>query len=220
MDEEKAMTQAGETAGKAVGTGLRTLKRQAAKAGQTGADVTAKAAAVAEQKLAERGLAPQRLSEALAENAGIARDELVKSTRRTRKRLAKSAKQARKDLQASAEVARKQAKKAGKKGRKQATASARQALTRVDKKVAKVQAKANKRVAKLTGSRRRRWPLVLGGLAVVGVGAVLASRSRQAQNEQPPVEPAPVLPLDGADRQSTNGKAPSGTAKPSDASRN
>jgi hypothetical protein len=218
MDEENAMTQAGETAGKAVGTGLRTLRRGAVRAGQAGADATSRAAAVAEQKLTERGMAPQRLSEAFAENAEIARDEIIKTTRRARKRLAKSAKQARKDLLANAEVARKQAKKSGTKGRKQAKAKAKVALTRVDKKVAKVQAKADKRVAKLTGGGRRRWPLVLGVGAAAGV-AVYIARARQAQAAQAE-EPAPVLPLDAAERQSTNGKSPSTTGQHSDANRN
>jgi hypothetical protein len=60
MDEVKAMTHAGETVGRAMGTGLRTLRRGAVQAGHAGAEVAVKAATAAEQKLAATGTEASR----------------------------------------------------------------------------------------------------------------------------------------------------------------
>lgn len=80
MDEVQAMTHAGETVGRAVGTGLRTLRRGAVQVGQAGAEAAAKAAVAAEQKLAETGQETAK--------------ELVATTRRARRDLAKAGEQA------------------------------------------------------------------------------------------------------------------------------
>ncbi|HEX4725540.1 MAG TPA: hypothetical protein VH333_23715 [Pseudonocardiaceae bacterium] len=80
MDEVQAMTHAGETVGRAVGTGLRTIRRGAVQVGQAGAEAAAKAAVAAEQKLAESGQ--------------DAAKELVATTRRARRDVAKAGQQA------------------------------------------------------------------------------------------------------------------------------
>lgn len=74
------MTHAGETVGRAVGTGLRTLRRGAVQVGQAGAEAAAKAAVAAEQKLADTGQEAAK--------------ELVATTRRARRDLAKAGEQA------------------------------------------------------------------------------------------------------------------------------
>lgn len=53
MDEVQAMTHAGETVGRAMGTGLRTLRRGAVGVSHTGAQAAAHAATAAERKLAQ-----------------------------------------------------------------------------------------------------------------------------------------------------------------------
>lgn len=53
MDEVQAMTHAGETVGRAMGTGLRTLRHRAVIAGHAGVETAARAAAAAERRLAE-----------------------------------------------------------------------------------------------------------------------------------------------------------------------
>jgi hypothetical protein len=88
MDEVKAMTHAGETAGRAVGTGLRTLRRGAVQVGQAG-------------------------MEAVREATAETQAEVVKTTRKARKQLVKdarrTAKTTGKDLTKSAKRARKHA---------------------------------------------------------------------------------------------------------------
>jgi hypothetical protein len=100
MDEVKAMTHAGETVGRAVGTGLRTLRRGAVQVGQAGAEAAAQAAAAMEHKLADGANSGQEAAK-----------ELVKTTRKARRQLAR-------DARRTAENAGKQARKrAGKAGR-------------------------------------------------------------------------------------------------------
>ncbi len=100
MDEVKAMTHAGETVGRAVGSGLRTLRRGAVQVGQAGAEAAAQAAAAMEHKLAEG-----------ADGGQQAAKELVDTTRRARRQLARNARRAAKD---AGRQARKRASKAGK----------------------------------------------------------------------------------------------------------
>src|SRR5262245_5764726 len=90
MDDAKAMTRAGETVCKPVGSGWLAVRRSAKRAGQASADATTKAASAADRKLTERGVAPQQLATALAEGAEVARQEVVKTTRRARKKLART----------------------------------------------------------------------------------------------------------------------------------
>ena len=52
MDEVQAMTHAGETVGRAMGTGLRTLRRGAVGVGHSGAEAAARAETNEERKLA------------------------------------------------------------------------------------------------------------------------------------------------------------------------
>ena len=96
MDEVKAMTHAGETVGRAVGTGLRTLRRGAVQVGHAGAEAAAHAATAVEQKLAESGQDAK---------------ELVNTTRKARRRMARNA---RRTAQDAGKQARKRAGKASK----------------------------------------------------------------------------------------------------------
>jgi hypothetical protein len=94
MDEVKAMTQAGETVGRAVGTGLRTLRRGAVQV-----------AAAAEHKLAEG-------ADTVREATAAPQAELARTSRRARKQLVRDAKQTGKELVKSAKQARKTARTA------------------------------------------------------------------------------------------------------------
>ncbi|WP_207922232.1 hypothetical protein [Saccharopolyspora terrae] len=87
MDEVNAMAKAGETVGKAVGTGIKQARHGAKRAGETGAVLSRQAAARAERELASRGYSTEELQELIAQRA----------TGKSRKELAKQAKQARKD---------------------------------------------------------------------------------------------------------------------------
>ncbi|WP_207918875.1 hypothetical protein [Saccharopolyspora karakumensis] len=87
MDEVNAMAKAGETVGKAVGTGIKQARHGAKRAGETGAVLSRQAAARAEQELANRGYSTEELQELIAQRA----------TGKSRKELAKQAKKARKD---------------------------------------------------------------------------------------------------------------------------
>jgi type II secretory pathway pseudopilin PulG len=100
MDEVKAMTHAGETVGRAMGSGLRTLRRGAVQVGQAGAEAAAQAAAAMEHKLAEGGQEAAK--------------ELVDTTRKARRQLARNARRTAKD---AGKQARKRAGKAGKAGK-------------------------------------------------------------------------------------------------------
>ncbi len=195
MDDVKAMTRAGETVGKAVGSGWVAVRRSAKRAGQAGADATTKAAHAADRKLTERGVAPQQLASALAESAEVARQEVVKTTRRARKKLARKAKHTRKELAKAAKQAKKDAKKS--KTAKQVSKSARQAKRdakelraslKADMARLKTQAKEQAAAMKLADApkKRRRWPKVmLFGIVVAGVAYVV--RNRAATPEPTPV---------------------------------
>jgi hypothetical protein len=195
MDDVKAMTRAGETVGKAVGSGWLAVRRGAKRAGQASADATSKAAHAADRKLTERGVAPQHLAVALAEGAEVARQEVVKTTRRARKKLARTAKHTRKELAKAAKHARKEAKKSkpaqrAMKSAKQARHEAKELKASLKSEMArlKTQAKEEAAAMKLAGApkRRRRWPKVLM-LAVVAAGVTYVVRSRSATTEPTPV---------------------------------
>jgi hypothetical protein len=190
MDDVKAMTRAGETVGKAVGSGWLAVRRSAKRAGQAGADATTKAAHVADRKLTERGVAPQQLAEALAEGAEVARQEVMKSTRRARKKLARTAKHTRKELAKAAKQARKEAKKSKpaqtlKQARKDA--KERKASLKADLAKLKSEIKEQAAAMKLADApkKRRRWPKVLL-LTVVVAGIAAVARSRAATPETTP----------------------------------
>jgi hypothetical protein len=96
MDEVKAMTHAGETAGRAVGTGLRSLRLGAVQVGQAGIDAVREATAETQAEVVK--------------TTRKARKQLVKDARRTAKNtgkdLSKSAKRARKHAGRTARDAR------------------------------------------------------------------------------------------------------------------
>jgi len=191
----KAMTRAGETVGKAVGSGWLVVRRGAKRAGQASADATIKAAHAADRKLTERGAAPQQLAVALAESAEVARQEVVKTTRRARKKLARKAKQTRKDLAKAAKQARKDAKKSktvvrAQKSAKQARKDAKKMKASLQAEAVKLKTRAREEAAALklmeAPKKRRRWPKVLL-LVVVASGVAYVVRSKSAQPEEPPV---------------------------------
>jgi hypothetical protein len=103
MDEVKAMTHTGETVGRAVGTGLRSLRRGAVQAGQASAGA---------------------VRDAVADT----QDEVVRTTRKARRQLAKQADATAKQMSKNAKKARKSTAKnldkATKKARRRAAGSA------------------------------------------------------------------------------------------------
>jgi vacuolar-type H+-ATPase subunit I/STV1 len=198
MDDVKAMTRAGETVGKAVGSGWLVVRRGAKRAGQASADATIKAAHAADRKLTERGAAPQQLAVALAEGAEVTRQEVVKTTRRARKKLARKAKQTRKDLAKAAKQARKDAK---------------QLRASLQAEAVKLKTRAREEAAALklmeAPKKRRRWPKVML-LVVVAAGVAYVVRSMSAQPEEPPVtEPRhrADTPEESANNAQSNGQA-------------
>jgi hypothetical protein len=196
MDEVKAMTRAGETVGKAVGSGWRSARHNAIRAGQAGAEATSRAALAADRKLTERGVAPRQLAEALAEGAEVARQEVVKTTRRARRKLAKTAKHTRKDLAKAAKQARKDAVKSksakqARKSVKQAKADAKKLKSQFRTEAAKLRTRAREEAAALKlvePKRKRRWPKVVL-LAIVAGGIAYVVRSKVAEQQEPVPEP-------------------------------
>ncbi|MCA1655612.1 MAG: hypothetical protein LC635_04030 [Pseudonocardiaceae bacterium] len=197
MDEVKAMTKAGETVGKAVGSGWRSARRGAQRAGQAGAEATVRAAQAADRKLTERGVAPRQLTVALAEGAEVARQEVVKTTRRARRKLAKTAKRTRKDLAKAAKQARKDARKS--KPAKRAQKSAKQIKQDVKAlkasfkaEAAKLKERAREEAVALklaeAPKRKRRWPKVML-LAIVAGGVAYVMRSKAAAQQNAVPEP-------------------------------
>ncbi|HEX6359770.1 hypothetical protein [Actinophytocola sp.] len=195
MDDVKAMTRAGETVGKAVGSGWRTARRSAKRAGQAGIDATSRAAHTADRKLTERGVAPRQLAGALAEGAEVAKQEVVKTTRRARRKLAKKAKHTRKDLARAAKQARKdalkgKAAKQARKSAKQAKADARKLKNTVRAEATKLKTRAQEEAAALklaeAPKRKRRWPkLLLFGIVAGGIAYVVRSKAAGQQEAVP-----------------------------------
>ncbi|MGW5050863.1 hypothetical protein [Actinokineospora sp. NPDC004072] len=208
------MTRAGETVGKAVGTGWRAVRQGAAQARAAGAE----AAQAAEHRLAARGLAPQQVAEAIAESAQVAREELQESGRRARKRLAKTAARTRKDLAKAAKQARKDAGKsravrsaatAVKPLRAQAKQLRKDLKPQVEayRKELREQVAAARAAAKQAAKDNRgprRWPWLVAA-AVLAAGAVAVLRGRTAEEEPTsPVVPTPMPEQSSAER---NGQA-------------
>jgi hypothetical protein len=208
MDDVKAMSRAGETVGKAVGSGWLAVRRGARRAGQASADATIRAAHAADQKLTERGVAPQQLGAALAESAVLARQEVAKTTRRTRKKLARKAKHTRKDLMRAAKQARKDAKRSrpvqrGAKAAKRAKADVRRTKATLRAEAARLKTMARDEAVALklmeAPKKRRRWPKVLL-LAVVAAGITYVVRSKSTSQEPTPV-PEPRHRVDTDEEQ-------------------
>lgn len=109
MDEVNAMARAGEGMGKAVGTGVRSARHGATRAGKVGMEVSRQAVAVAEQELASRGIDTEDLQERIAQRVtGMSRRELAKRAKKTRKEWEKRAAESRKQLAKNSEVYRKE----------------------------------------------------------------------------------------------------------------
>lgn len=191
------MSPTGESVGKAARSGARTLKRRASRAGHAGAHATSRLGDAAEQKLTERGLAPGQLVEALAENAAVARDEAVKTTRRARKKIEKNAKRTRKQLAKSAKKAGKKADKKAKVAQAEAKKSGKKMRGKADKKAAKAQAKLDAKVNKKERGRRK-WPIVLGLGAAAAAVYVVRSQNAEAQFEQDTLGSRVPTPTSGA----------------------
>ncbi|MCT2586538.1 hypothetical protein [Actinophytocola gossypii] len=218
MDEVKAMSRAGETVGKAVGSGWLTVRRSARRAGQAGAEATVRAAKSTDRKLTERGVAPQHLTQALSEGAELARQEIGKTTRRTRKKLARTAKHTRKELAKAAKKANKDARKskpakrAGKSA-KQAKADAKRMKASLKAEAARLKERAREEAVAMklaeTPKKRRRWPKVLL-LAVVAGGVAYVVRSRTSAAPQPTPVPEPRPRADSPESASSESSSPNG----------
>jgi len=219
MDDVKAMTRAGETVGKAVGSGWQSAQRGAKRAGPSGAEATIKAAQAADRKLTEHGVAPRQLTEALVEGAEIARQEVVKTTRRARRKLAKTAKHTRKDLAKAAKQAHKDAKKSkpvkrAKKSAKQIKQDAKALKASFKVEAAKLKERAREEAVALkladAPKRKRRWPKVLL-LTIVAGGVAYVVKSKAAERQQAVPEPRrdePAKPeaTKPEDKAGTNGQ--------------
>ncbi|MGH3622645.1 MAG: hypothetical protein ACRDQ5_12765 [Sciscionella sp.] len=198
------MSPAGDNVGKAARSGVRTLKRGAARAGQVGAQATSRFSEVAEQKLTERGLAPQQLAGAVAENAAVARDELVKTTRRARKKIEKNAKGTRKELTKKAKKAGKKADKRAKDAREAGKKAGKKASKKIRHKADKKAAKAQRKLDKKSNvkQRRRRVPILLGlGAAAATVYVVRSKANNPAKFEHDTLGSRGPTPTSGAPEQ-------------------
>lgn len=221
MDDVKAMTRAGETVGKAVGSGWRSARQNAKRAGLAGADVTSRAAQAADRKLTERGFAPRQVAEAIAEGAEVARQEVAKTTRRARRKLAKTAKHTRKDLAKAAKRARRDASKSKtakqtRKSVKQAKADAKKLKAQFRTEAAKLKTRA-KVAAGAEPKQKRRWPKVIlfaiiaGGIAYVVRGKVAAQQHAAPE----PRRDEPVTPEQEQTDSAANGQLNGQTQKSS-----
>ena len=109
MDEVKTMARAGESVGKAVGTGIRTARHGATRARKVSKDVFEQAAALAEQELASHGISTEDLQERIAQKAtGMSRKELAKAGKKARKRWEKKSAKSRRQLAKNTKAARKE----------------------------------------------------------------------------------------------------------------
>jgi hypothetical protein len=211
MDEVKTMTHAGETAGRAVGTGLRTLRRGAVQVGQAGAEAAARAVAVAEQKLAEGADSGQQAAADLVGTTRRARKQLAKSAQRTARKAGKQGRRAAKDLGKQGQQTAKDMGRQGRKAAKDMGKQGRKAAKDLGKRGRKATRGMKDVVSELATNqparRGRRWPWLVG-LAVAAAGTAYVVRSRQSQL------PEPVLVEDVADREriATNGSATNGSA--------
>ena len=109
MDEVNAMARAGEEMGKAVGTGVRSARHGATRAGRVGMEVSRQAVAIAEQELNSRGIDTEDLQERITQRVtGMSRRQLSKRAKKTRKEWEKRAAESRKQWAKNSEVARKE----------------------------------------------------------------------------------------------------------------
>lgn len=103
------MSRAGESVGRAVGTGVRSARHGAAHARKAGSKVTRQAVVLAEQELAAHGISTDDLQERIAQRAtGMSRKELAKRSKQARKNWDKRTAKQRKQLAKNTKAARKE----------------------------------------------------------------------------------------------------------------
>ncbi|WP_157433909.1 hypothetical protein [Actinoalloteichus sp. GBA129-24] len=165
----RAMAAAGESVGRAMGSGVKTVREGAQRAGKASAQATIKAARQAarsaESQLAERGLTPQQLLELIESNAQEGKKTVAVNKRKLRKQQARTGR----DL-----------RKAGR--------SARRELEKKFKSTHK----------------RRRWPWVLG---LIALGAVAVAATRRSDSSAVQAEDV----FDSPDAMHGDGRDPTGT---------
>ena len=173
MDEVDVMTRAGETVGKAVGTGLKAARQGVVRAGH-----------VAEVKLAERGITADQVRGALVDRADLLMGKAEgweKQTRKSRKRLAKKTAT--------------DPRRAHRQGRRGAQGSPQGRQARAQGR--QVRAKEIRKAAANLGAgapKRRRWPWVLGLLVAAAAAGYVALTRRpeevhlQDEEQAPPAE--------------------------------
>ncbi|MCP2168981.1 hypothetical protein [Goodfellowiella coeruleoviolacea] len=228
MDEVQVMTRAGESVGRALGTGLRAVRQGAVRAGHAGAEAASQVVGTAETKLADHGIVPDRLFDALSERA----EEVGRSTRRARKNLARQRRQLARQRQRLIRQGRKKGERlradvldradrtrddiARLTGRAAAKATRKAARA---KKVTRQQARraarlATRKAGKLTATReiarRRRWPWLLALLVAAGAAgyAVLSRRPQEVRLHDEPAQSGGGVDSDStaARAQDTNGQ--------------
>ncbi len=197
MDEVKAMSRAGETVGKAVGTGVHEARKGATQAGKVGREVSKQAVARAEQELANHGVDTDDLQERLAQ----------RTTGMSRKQLAKQTAKARKDWEKTAAKSRKEWNKKAAKGRKKRAKSRQQLAGNADAARKEFTSRLDSAPAK-----RRKWPWVLLVLAALAAVAAVALSRRPEEYPLPADAEEDRFPSHDADSGrnpgSTNGAGP------------
>jgi hypothetical protein len=170
-----------------VDSGVAAVRENAARVGRAGAEAARSLgenlAATAEGQLSERGLAPAQISETLAENAELARQELVRSSAESGKQLARNAGETRKELGKRAEAVRKQARA---EAAKQAKKGAKKPGKAGPKGGQKAGQKAGKQPAASRAAGAPRLLIVLGLISVLGAIAYVVRRraAERVQAEQ------------------------------------
>lgn len=177
--DQSAKQAVGQRVSEHAQAGLDLLERKAVNAGQ-----------LAEHTLGEHGVAPGQLGETIAANIDAARHELAKGTRRSRKKLAKNARRARKKLARATKDTTKQARLAaelaGQSGQKIAGDLVTQIELRANRAGTQAVHTARQHSRELSSHERRRWPWILGGLAVVAAAAAgCAAWNRSALADSP-----------------------------------
>lgn len=202
MDEVKAMTHAGETVGRAVGTGLRTFRHGAMHAGQAGVD-------------AVRDLAADSTAEVVA-TTRRARRQLVREARRTARSTMKDARATVKDTRRAAKAGARDLTRGAKQARKQATRTARGARGAATDVLASARPARNvARSVRSTSKKAKRsaglpptWTLLAGAGTLVAGGAAFAVIRRQQRAAARRAEQE-IAEVPEQDRFATNGSAPS-----------
>jgi hypothetical protein len=218
------MTRTREILDPDVESGVLAVRENAARVGRAGAE-TARSlgenlAATAGEQLGERGLAPGQISETLAENAELARQELLRSSAKSGKELARNADETRKELAKRVAAVRTQARaeaaKEAKKGATKAGKAGNKAGKKAGKKAGRAARKAGPAPAGRTGPPRL---LIAAGVlgALGGIAYLVRCRAAQrvaAEQERLAGAAQPGTPeADG--RPGANGQAADASRRPS-----